>query len=158
MRHLYIKTIILPRQARDKHRETQKKSGVFRSVQRNAVSNHRMRIQIEDEWSSDNMTRQRITRTIYVVCCVPCAAYRYRSPMLKSPLRVVRVLVAQDRHQALGIWHRSLSNRLGIRTRRLHCLPRYAPPPPPPNACLRESSIALSCQCVQRRTDTRSGG
>jgi hypothetical protein len=29
LRHLYIKTIILPRQARDKHRENSKKSGVF---------------------------------------------------------------------------------------------------------------------------------
>jgi hypothetical protein len=27
--HLYIKTIILPRQARDKHRENSKKNGVF---------------------------------------------------------------------------------------------------------------------------------
>ena len=30
LRHLYIKTNILPRQARDKHRENSKKSGVFR--------------------------------------------------------------------------------------------------------------------------------
>ena len=29
LRHLYIKTNILPRQARDKHRENSKKSGVF---------------------------------------------------------------------------------------------------------------------------------
>jgi hypothetical protein len=29
LRHLYMKTIILPRQARDKHRKTQKRSGVF---------------------------------------------------------------------------------------------------------------------------------
>jgi hypothetical protein len=29
LRHLYIKCIILPRQARDKHRENSKKSGVF---------------------------------------------------------------------------------------------------------------------------------
>jgi len=28
--HLYIKVIFLPRQARDKHRENSKKSGVFR--------------------------------------------------------------------------------------------------------------------------------
>jgi hypothetical protein len=33
LRHLYIKCIILPRQARDKHRENAKKSGVFRRVQ-----------------------------------------------------------------------------------------------------------------------------
>jgi len=33
LRHLYIKTNILPRQARDKHRENSKKSGVFRRVQ-----------------------------------------------------------------------------------------------------------------------------
>jgi hypothetical protein len=30
--HLYIKTIILPRQARDKHRENSKKDAVFRTV------------------------------------------------------------------------------------------------------------------------------
>jgi hypothetical protein len=30
--HLYIKTIILPRQARDKHRENTKKNAVFRTV------------------------------------------------------------------------------------------------------------------------------
>jgi len=29
--HLYIKTIILPRQARDKHRENSKKDAVFRT-------------------------------------------------------------------------------------------------------------------------------
>jgi hypothetical protein len=29
LRHLYIKCIILPRQARDKHRENSKKNGVF---------------------------------------------------------------------------------------------------------------------------------
>ena len=31
--HLYIKTIILPRQARDKHRENSKKDAVFRTVE-----------------------------------------------------------------------------------------------------------------------------
>ena len=30
--HLYIKTIILPRQARDKHRENSKKDAVFRTA------------------------------------------------------------------------------------------------------------------------------
>jgi hypothetical protein len=30
--HLYIKTIILPRQAQDKHRENSKKDAVFRTV------------------------------------------------------------------------------------------------------------------------------
>jgi hypothetical protein len=29
--HLYIKTMILPRQARDKHRENSKKDAVFRT-------------------------------------------------------------------------------------------------------------------------------
>jgi hypothetical protein len=33
LRHLYIKVIFLPRQARDKHREISKKSGVFRRAQ-----------------------------------------------------------------------------------------------------------------------------
>jgi hypothetical protein len=33
-RHLYIKRIILPRQARDKHRENSKKSGVSHSCHR----------------------------------------------------------------------------------------------------------------------------
>jgi hypothetical protein len=32
LRHLYIKCIILPRQARDKHRENSKKSAVFPQV------------------------------------------------------------------------------------------------------------------------------
>ena len=32
LRHLYIKTIILPRQAQDKHRENSKKDAVFRTV------------------------------------------------------------------------------------------------------------------------------
>jgi hypothetical protein len=32
LRHLYIKCIILPRQARDEHRENSKKSGVFEWV------------------------------------------------------------------------------------------------------------------------------
>jgi hypothetical protein len=38
-RHLYIKTIILPRQARDKHRENSKKDAVFRTcrTQTNAL-------------------------------------------------------------------------------------------------------------------------
>jgi hypothetical protein len=31
LRHLYIKTIVLPRQARDKHRENSKKDAVFRT-------------------------------------------------------------------------------------------------------------------------------
>ena len=31
LRHLYIKTIILPRQAQDKHRENSKKDAVFRT-------------------------------------------------------------------------------------------------------------------------------
>ena len=31
LRHLYIKTNILPRQARDKHRENSKKDAVFRT-------------------------------------------------------------------------------------------------------------------------------
>ena len=34
LRHLYIKPIILPRQARDKHRENSKKGAVFRTVRR----------------------------------------------------------------------------------------------------------------------------
>jgi hypothetical protein len=32
--HLYIKTIILPRQARDKHRENSKKDAVFRTCRK----------------------------------------------------------------------------------------------------------------------------
>jgi len=32
LRHLYIKTNILPRQARDKHRENSKKDAVFRTI------------------------------------------------------------------------------------------------------------------------------
>jgi hypothetical protein len=31
LRHLYLKTIILPRQAQDKHRENSKKDAVFRT-------------------------------------------------------------------------------------------------------------------------------
>jgi hypothetical protein len=34
LRRLFLKTILLPRQARDKHRENSKMSGVFRRLDR----------------------------------------------------------------------------------------------------------------------------
>ena len=43
MRHSYIKCIILPRQARDKHRENSKKNGVFSQAAQQLVADQVLR-------------------------------------------------------------------------------------------------------------------
>jgi hypothetical protein len=43
LRHLYIKTIILPRQARDEHRENRERSGVFHSLSPNQKKTRNIR-------------------------------------------------------------------------------------------------------------------
>jgi hypothetical protein len=75
LRHLYIKTIILPRQARDKHRENSKKSDVFR--REIATGRVPPRDGAADEFTVADVVRQEYSfHRFYTDCrCIPPESY-----------------------------------------------------------------------------------